>query len=179
MCSEPEYLEWLMAEDEASREARLERLRWLVENFGEPRHLLFWGGPISYRAFEEARLCFLNGQFIATTLLCQVILEHMLAALFHSARRDDLEGSGFKRLIDEAVKERFITPEEYDAFDRIRERRNPLVHYRDPMNQENVMYRLIREDKTLEQVFEDDAKMALSVIFNLLSRHPFAFETED
>jgi len=108
VCSDAEYLQWLMAEDEASREARLERLRWLVETFGEPRHLLFRGGPISYRAFEEARLCFLNGQFIATTLLSQVVLEHMLAGLFHSAGRDDLKGSGFKRLMKEAVKEGII-----------------------------------------------------------------------
>ena len=179
MCSDAEYLEWLVAEDEASREARLERLRWLVETFGEPRHLLFRGGPISYRAFEEARLCFLNGQFIATTLLSQVVLEHMLAALFHSAERDDLKGSGFKRLVDEAVKERIITSEEHAAFDRIRQRRNPVVHYRDPMNQESIIYRAIREDTTIRQVLEDDAKTALSTIFNLLNRYPFAFGTED
>lgn len=179
MCSDAEYLEWLVGEDEASREARLERLRWLVETFGEPRHLLFRGGPISYRAFEEARLCFLHGQFIATTLLSQVVLEHMLAGLFHSAGRDDLKGSGFKRLMKEAVKERIISAEEHDAFERIRQRRNPVVHYRDPMNQENIMYRAMREDTTIRQVLEDDARTALYTIFNLLNRHPFAFRTED
>lgn len=69
--------------------------------------------------------------------------------------------------------------EEHDAFERIRQRRNPVVHYRDPMNRENIIYRAMREDTTIRQVLEDDAKTALYTIFNLLNRHPFAFGTED
>lgn len=58
--SDEELLEWLKKENEATRPFRVDRLRFLVEEFGEPRHLFLPGGKIPLYAFKEARLCFLD-----------------------------------------------------------------------------------------------------------------------
>ena len=170
-----EYKEWLKKEDKATRSLRADRLRFLVETYGEPRHLLLPGGPISFYAFEESRLCFLNGQFIGCILLSQVVLEHILDGLFKMAGRDDLERAGFQLLTREALSEGYISQNEYDAFNLLRDRRNPYVHPRDPMDKKEFVRRMVMENKAAEMLFEEDARMAIQTIFRLLSRYPFAF----
>ena len=98
-----ELLEYLKNEDESTRFFRLDRLKFLINSYGQSRHLLFLGGPISAYAFEEARLSFLNGLFIGCVLLSQIVIEHFLAGLFRMGGRDDLEGVGFYKLINEAL----------------------------------------------------------------------------
>lgn len=170
-----EYKEWLKKEDQATRSLRADRLRFLVETYGEPRHLLLPGGPISFYAFEESRLCFLNGQFIGCVLLAQVVLEHILDGLFNMEGCDDLEKAGFQLLTREALSQGYISQNEYEAFNSLRNRRNPYVHPRDPKDKKWFGRRMVMENKAAEMIFEDDARVAIHTIFRLLSRYPFAF----
>lgn len=177
--SDEELLEWLENEDEATRLLRAQRLRFLVEAYGEPHDLLLPGGLISFYAFQEARLCFLNGQFIGCVLLSQVVLEHILTGIFKMSGRDDLAKGGFQLITQRALTEGLISQEEYNAFDSLRDRRNPYVHPRDPMDKKEFSHRMVRENKAAEILFEDDAHLAMQTILRLLNRHPFAFKGND
>src|SRR5436853_7615422 len=110
-----DYIEqWLRNEDNASFDERQRRLRWLIDAFGQPAgYMVHHGGFISYRAFEEARRCYLYGQFIAVVLLCQIVLEHTLAGFFRAEGRNDLERDGFQRLLNEALQAGYISQQEY------------------------------------------------------------------
>lgn len=173
--SDEELLEWLKREDEATRSFRVDRLTFLVEEFGVPRHLALPGGFIPLYAFEEARLCFLNGQFIGCILLSQIVLEYILTGLFKMAGRDDLEKASFKLLIQEALSERIISQDEYNAFDSLRTRRNPYTHYRNATDKKGISMRIVLENKEAERIFEGYARFAIQTIFRLLKRYPFAF----
>jgi HEPN domain-containing protein len=177
--SDEQLLEWLRIEDEASKPLRLARLRFLVEEFGEPRDLLFHGGPTSWYAYEEARLSFLNGQFIGCVLLSQVAVEHILSGLFWMAQREDVCKKGFKNLIDEALKERFISIEEYQSLDLLRMKRNPYTHFKGPEDNASQLRRMLNEDKDYDSITEEDAKNAIKTVFRLLDREPFAFREDD
>jgi HEPN domain-containing protein len=167
--------EFLTEEDVVSRPFRVERMKFLLNEWGEPRHLLLPGGLIAAPAFEEARLCFLNGEFIACVLLSQVVLEHVLAGALKMAGRDDLERAGFEKLLREALSEGIISGEEFEAFDSLRERRNPYVHSRHPTDAGGLVRRMTAEDRELEELFETDARLAVQTMFRLLKRGPYGF----
>jgi hypothetical protein len=71
--------EWLSREDKIAYEDRLARLEWAARNMPPVDHLLFRGGLISKYLFEEARYCFVYGQFLATVILGMAFIEHTLA----------------------------------------------------------------------------------------------------
>lgn len=92
----------------------------MVGQYGAGRHHLFPGGFAPARAFEEARWCYVNGQFIGCVLLCKLMLEHVLAAHFSLKGEDEIVAGGFNLICEKAVKERLISQEEHDAFQVLR-----------------------------------------------------------
>src|SRR5687768_2285912 len=125
MPSIAELIAWLEADEGRSRPYRAQRLQLLVNEYGPESLGLFPGGPIGAMAFEEARLTYLHWIFVACTVMCQICLEHMLAALFRMAGRDDLDRATYKRLLREARDQSFLSEEEFRLFERLRSLRNP------------------------------------------------------
>lgn len=179
MTTKNNFKDWLEAEDQARFHGRLGRLKFAVEQYGEPRHQLMTGGMIGYRAFEEARWCFVNGQFIACVVLTQMVLEHMLAGLFRIAGRDDIADAGFRRLLEEAQTESFISSVEFDKFEGLRKLRNPYSHSRRPLADDSIEMRMLKANAPYEEIVENDASEALQMLFSILQRKPFSFRTGD
>jgi hypothetical protein len=71
------YDKWLSNENKKRHASRLERLKWLDNEFGNPRDLLFHGDPLSIHLYEEAKWCYVDGHFLSCILLCQATFEHM------------------------------------------------------------------------------------------------------
>ena len=93
---------WLRNEDNLCFEDRLSRLRWLVEHSPKKEYWTFPGGLLAESLFEEARYCFVYGQFLAANLLGLVYIERTLSALFYGAGRNDLESASLSKLLKEA-----------------------------------------------------------------------------
>lgn len=167
---------WLAADEEESRPYRAERLAFLLEQFGaEERGMLFHGGVVSAQAFEEMRLCYLNGLFVSCVVVAQIVIEHTLAHILVLAGRGNLEGAGFKKLTEEALKERIISQDEFDALDELRRLRNPYTHSK-PLMHESCFVRRSAETGSLPwDLFKEDAEKAVIAVFGLLSRQPFSF----
>jgi hypothetical protein len=51
----------------------------LSDDLGSHRTMLF-GGHVTYNAWIEARSSFVHGNYVATVLLCQSLVENLLAA---------------------------------------------------------------------------------------------------
>ncbi len=166
--------QWLNDEDQAKFPARLERLKFLGEQHGGPRDKLITGGLIGYLAFEEACWCFINGQFIACVVLTQIVLEHILAGLFRMFGQDKIADSGFKLLLGKARAERFISQDEFEKFNSIRERRNPYIHNRRPLAPNSIETRMLQANAPYEEIVEHDAREALQMLFGIMQRKPFA-----
>ncbi len=173
--ADEECTQWLEEEDSASRPFRTSRLAFVVNAYGAPRHLLIPGGYVPYRAFEEARWCYVNGHFIGCVLLCQVMLEHILAGHFGLMGKDKVAESGFKNLCAEAANERLITTEERKLFDSLRVKRNPYVHPRGMDSEDRIERRMISQGSQMEDILDEDARLAIGALFGLLKRYPFAF----
>lgn len=72
---------------------RVSRLRYLIDlgaDLGSQGTMLF-GGYAALSAWSEARSSFVNGNYVATILLCQSLIENLLAAFLHTGLMlDDL-----------------------------------------------------------------------------------------
>jgi hypothetical protein len=82
-----------------------------------------WAG----HAYGESQAAYINRCFVASAILCQIVLEHTLSAYFAFEKRGDLRGISFQRLLREAVP-RYLNDAEREAFDSVRLIRNSYVH---------------------------------------------------
>ena len=170
--------QWLTVEDASSRAARSARLEFVIQAYGSPRHMLIPGGFVPFRALEEAKWCFVNGQFLACVLLCQLMLEHLLAGQYELMGNDRAKEEGFKRLCDRALADRLISESEHTTFSVLRRLRNPYTHPRNMDDSERLERRMMTQHRPMEEILEDDARHALAAAFRITQRYPFGFEQE-
>jgi hypothetical protein len=165
-------MDFLEQDDFEFRPERARRLAILVEEFGSERGLMFTGGLASALAWEEARRAYLQGLDIATVLLTQGTVEHLLAGQLRMAGHNRRWSSS--EILRMAAKERLISEEEWRLFDRLRRIRNPYVHPRAPLSEGTIEAR--SEDGGPYTLMEADSTLAIKALLRLLRRHPFTFE---
>lgn len=162
--------EWLDREDLVCGRDREARLEWLTQMMPKLEYVAFPGAHLSKFLFEEARYCFIYGQFIASIMLGAAYIEQTLAALLYAAGRSDLERANAVTLLREAVALGWIDQAEFEGFDNARALRNPVSHFRKPLHEETVEYRSVVNNEMPYSVLEEDARTILRVVFKLMSR---------
>lgn len=174
MNAETDLEAWLCDDDERSRTFRAKRLRLVADEYGTGSGRMFYGGPISAWAFEEARRAYVYGLDLACIMMSQVCVEHSLHGEFKVAGRDDLDRATFKTLLREALKERLLSAEQYHTFERLRVSRNPYAHPRDVLDKAGLVKRSVSVHMAPDDLVADDAKEAIVALLRLTSRPPFA-----
>jgi hypothetical protein len=162
--------EWLDNEDIGCRQERLNRLKWLLDEYPNIDISIFHGAPKSYLLFEEARYCFVYGQHVASVLLCLSYIENTLASIFYAFGRDDLQRATVADLLEEARDGGLITECEFALFDRVRRARNPIAHFRKPANKETIEYWAVEGDMHPYEVLEQHTRTALRACFRLMAK---------
>jgi hypothetical protein len=153
-----EAAQWLSHEDQVCREARLARLEWLSSLVPAADYWTFPGGLTAKLVFEEMRFCFLYGQFLASIVLGLAYIERTLASEFYAAGRNDLERAGIAQLLREAQLVGMLTNAEAGEIDRIRMARNPVIHFRRPLDDESIEYRSISNNEQPYDLLDSDAR---------------------
>ena len=162
--------EWLDNEDKQCWDERLNRLKWIIGEYPNIDVSLFHGGLKSYYLFEEARHCFVYGQYIASTMLSLSHIENTLASVFYASGRNDLQRARVVDLLKEAKEERLISQSEFTVFNKVRRIRNPITHFRKPGDKETIEYRAVKNDRHPYELLEEDAKTALKAIFRMMAK---------
>jgi hypothetical protein len=168
-------LKILTRADAKSLRERSERLAWL-ERKGQPADgRLLPGGFSAATAYWEAGACFVGGQFLATVLLTQVCLEHLLAGLLGmSPEHENSHKLSAQRLFAVALKERVLTPAEFELFNGLRRSRNPHAHPRAIDDPQALPRRILDTQTPPDEIYRKDAEAAISALKALLDRQPFA-----
>ena len=105
--------------------------------------------------------------------MCQICLEQMLGGLFRLALREDLRRGGAAIVLREACRAGFITENEFDLFDRLRQIRNPYTHYLDPEHPKSLVYREGEMESSFDDLIAKDAAFAIVALLQLCQRPPF------
>lgn len=172
-----DFLDWLQNEDEVSLSARAERLRFLIDEFGDPGHLLFHGGDISLAAFEEMRWCYVNGHFVGCVVLAQVFLEHIWSSFLYVVD-EACKCNSFLALLNEIRERKWITAEEYNDLNKLRQNRNPYVHRKGFDHPKHPLRRAMDSNSNFFETTEQDAQHAVRSVFRTLRKYPFRLEAD-
>lgn len=161
-------------DDLLGKVARFRQLADISSTLG-PGGTLIHGGEAAYTAWIEARASFIQGNFIATVLLCQAMAEHLLASYISMGLdpeiipdrisfKDTLKRCVSKNLFDELFSLELIS---------LMNIRNPLTHYRNIDDPSNLTRRVIDTRIPATEHLRRDASFALTVAVKLLSLPPF------
>ena len=168
----PDPHEWLESEDRSEREARAERLGWLIRGYPvAPLGFLLGGGWLSKQILEEVKYCFTYGQFVAASVLGFSLIERLLAAELYGSGNDAMERAKSVDLLRVACETGRLSADEFALLDRLRVLRNPLVHFRKPLSSDTIEQRLVATDASPEAIVEQDARWVISALFRLLAKH--------
>lgn len=167
----------LLAELHDGLRGRVARLHMLTDQSRDlgMRGAMLPGGSITYRAWTEARSSFVSGHFVATVLLCQGLMEHLLASDL-DMRLDPVPVSPkatareSRRLSRE---EGLITSEEVRELERLESLRNPLTHYRKANDPEHIDQQAMRGRIDTDAILERDAEFAITLTMKMLSKPSF------
>ena len=162
--------EWLDNEDKQCRDDRLNRLIWIIEEYPNIEMSLFHGGFKSHYLFEEARYCFVYGQYFASIMLSLSHIENTLASVFYASGRNDLQRASVVDLLKEAKEEGLISESEFIVFNKVRKIRNPITHFRKPDDKETIEYKAVKNDMHPYELLEEDAKTALKATFRMIAK---------
>lgn len=162
--------EWIAREDSLSKQDRISRLQWLLDQTPDNQFWLFHGGLISHELFEQTRYCFIYGQYLATIILGLSFIEHTLAALFYASGRNDLERANISVLIEKTFEEGWIDHEEVMVLDQARIIRNDITHFRKPGDDSSLEKQTFGDPQEAEILFESNARQILLLVFQILNR---------
>jgi hypothetical protein len=150
-------LKWF---DEDTRVERAKRIDWASSLYQSPG--LVSGEVVPLSMMEEARACFVNGQYMATVLCATSVVEHLLVAeLGGTLTGKPTLGSS----IDVAEKAQFYTAAMIKDLRELNELRNPLAHRRDASDPSTLGNRYLAKKVHPDTIKEQDARHALEVMY--------------
>jgi len=178
--------------DERARAGRAARLKLLqsillVEEYPAP--------ALAYEFFEEARLCWYVGAFVATILMVQLAFEELLRSRYRTARGVGgkldsgvpVDDAGFAQLIEQGKNDHSLSSPEAGQLRALKDCRNLWVHAKDEGKKRATKNRATWFDQLGKMVVpdlvgigvEDEAQKAitfLTVSFPLLCKRQFFSE---
>ena len=172
-----DLLRWLLADLHDGLSDKLARFRQLTDISAAlgPGGAFMPGGETTYNAWMEARTSFIHGNYIATVMLCQGLSEHLLAA--HLELGLDSESLPdrvlFKDTLERCVLRDVITEADAADFRRLMAIRNPLSHYRNISDPQNLTRRVLTSHLSAEDHLLGDASFAISMAVRLLALPSF------
>jgi hypothetical protein len=162
--------DWLEREDETARADRALRLDWLASHYPAASGFLVSGGWLAKQLLDEAKYCYVYGQYLAVAILGVAFLERVLAAQFYAHGRNDLERARGSDLLEEALESGWCSQEEFLRFDRMRRLRNPLLHFRRPLAPDTLEARAVSQSTHPDAILEADAKAILDGVLHVLGK---------
>ncbi|MDC9701673.1 MAG: hypothetical protein PSN37_05580 [Alphaproteobacteria bacterium] len=156
---------------------RIERFRQLTDIYYEKNsgtNFLF-GGDVVYHTWEEARSSFIHGNFIATILLCQGMLENLLAAFLNCAIPSEKlpKRIGLAQTLKCCQENNMLSNQEVTDINKLKDLRNPLSHHRHFDDDANLTSRSVKANDLSGDLLQSDASFAIGLVAKILGKAPF------
>lgn len=162
-----------MHDDFFGRVMRLRQLTDLGRDLGRNGTMIF--GLVAAVAWEEARSSFVNGNFVATVLLCQSLAEHLLASFLHGGLLvDDLpDRVAFKETLKRCQDKGLILERDARDLSKLMALRNPLSHFRHVNDESSVDRRSLDGREHFQTLLRRDAEFAIGLAIRILAKPQF------
>jgi hypothetical protein len=175
--SDLDLVRYLLADLHDGLDGKVSRLHLLADLSGTmgQRGTMIFGGPAAYLAWVEARDCFVHGNFVATILLCQGLVEQLLAAYLHAGLLvGDIPGRvQFRETLRRCREHDVISDDDVKDLERLMGLRNPLSHFRHVDDASNLERRSIDGGEHPDELIRRDANFAISLAARVLAKPAF------
>ncbi|MBL8092305.1 MAG: hypothetical protein JNJ43_18370 [Anaerolineales bacterium] len=159
------YERMLAKSDKETFASRVERLKFVDGIIGNIGML---GSMETVFIFREAGWAYINGAFISTIMLSQAFIERRLHDLMFEKGFESEAKHGAQSIIKFCRKNQLVSDFLLDKFDRLRQIRNPFVHVKSSDHPFSLDQRMFTEKIQPNDLIENDAKEALSLMYTLL-----------
>lgn len=153
--------------DRETLDERIDRLKWVEKIF--PKGYGFLMPPETSFIFNEAKMSFINGAFVATLLLVSAFVEHWLGIHIESKGFHKEAQKGLSAIIGCARTNNLVHGSLLEKADHLREIRNPFVHLKPYTHKHRVTQRALDKRANPLTIMEKDAKDALSIMYTIAS----------
>lgn len=175
--SDLDFVRDLLAEMHDDLPGKVSRFRMLTDVGREmgPNGTMIFGGHAAHYAWVEARSSFVHGNFAATVLLCQGLVEHLLAAYLHAGLMiDDIpERIPFRETLRRCRERDVISDEDVTDLQKLMDLRNPLSHFRHVHDATNLDRRSIDTGQHAMDLMRHDAIFAVGLAVRMLANRAF------
>lgn len=156
---------------------RVTRLHYLTDlsaaSFGSSS-LMIPGGTPAFLGWEEARSSFVNGNFVATIMLCQSMMEHILASHLHGTLIGDVaEKQSLKDTVRLCEERGVIDGPTRSDLQRLADLRNPLAHFRHLSDVAHLDRKAINSGQHPMELIGAEATFAIALVIKVLSLPSF------
>ena len=151
--------------DRRTFDQRLARLAHLQTIF--PKGYSFLLPPETSFVFDEAKMAFINGQFISTILLAQAFIEHIFQCKIAARGDTKIAEAGLAAMTKYLAKHEILHEFLVKKVDELRKIRNPFVHLQNNLSSKGVFNRIVKEQKSPEQLLEEAAQRALALMYQI------------
>lgn len=174
--NDTDLLQHLLADLNDDLPARLKRFRYLTDISGMlgSSGTMIHGGDTAYRAYLEARWSYIHGNFVATIVLCQSLIENLLAAFLHTALVCEVpERIQFRETLRRSKEHRLINDQDEADLTRLSKIRNGLMHFRNFDSRSETWRRAIDQGMHPNDLLEGDASFSIGIAVRILAKRPF------
>ena len=161
-------------DDLNGRVNRFKYLAALDSDYAGIEGTMLFGGTPAFLAYQEARSSYVSGNFVATVLLCQALLENLLAAFLHAACAEVAPRPRLEQTLQECRTLGLLTEQDEMDVLRLARQRNPLTHYRSLDDVSHLDRRAMDTRTHPLSIIQDDARFAITLVIRILGKAAFA-----
>jgi hypothetical protein len=141
------------------------------------RRTMLFGGPTTHNAWVEARSSFVHGNYVATVLLCQSLIENLLAAFLHGGLLNELPNKiKFDETLRRCRAEGVLDDDDVTNLKELAALRNPLTHFRNVDDDRNLDRRSIATGRFTSDILSKDAWFAITLASRMMGKPPFRLD---
>jgi len=172
--NEVSLVKMIKNKEESELEERVKRLKLLISNITDEYVPV---PSLAFQYFEEARLCYYHGAFIAAIFMVQLAFEELLRNHYRVIRGQkekltskmkgaiSVDEATFLELIDEAKRDNYVTQKEIEKLHQLRKLRNRFQHTKDVSPyRTNLEDPWFVQDLKIRTQIDKDAEWAINLL---------------
>jgi hypothetical protein len=157
---------------------KVQRFRFLNDLGDVHGHLtMLFGGQVTYNVWIEARSSFVHGNYVATVLLCQSLIENLFAAFLHGGLLKDLPSKiEFSETLRRCQAAGMLSNDDIGELKELAALRNPLTHFRNVDDDRNLDRRSIATGRFTSDILSKDAWFAITLASRMMGKPQFRLD---
>jgi hypothetical protein len=147
---------------------RLDRLKYLQKIF--PKGYGFLLAPESAYILDEVKMTFMNGHYVATIMLAQAFIEHVLQGTVCGSKSEKVVKRGLGAIVkwirNNKPEHSYLMKE----IDHLRKFRNPFCHLRPSDDPDTISQRMFQSGMHPDEILEEETKKAITLMYEIAVR---------